>query len=173
MTGVRPIANEIARTRSLRTKLSIEKKRNKRYICSLYISVRWAHHVGRDTQDVFDDFLRPPKLSNDLFVGQGRQGEVTPCMNGNLMLTHVLALKHGPVIEDARSNDEESGFELFLVEEFEQIGRIECWAVIISQTPCHGGGALDNVTRTCAATTSPPASIWIAESDGVIRASTS
>ena len=55
----------------------------------------WGPHcVGRDTQDILDDFLAPAKLGDDLFVGEGGKGRrMTPGMNGDVVLGQILCLK--------------------------------------------------------------------------------
>ena len=68
MIGVRSIALQIARTRSLEPKIKISS--NRENTCdALNVTIRRTHCVRSQTGDILDSFFGPAELSDDLFVG--------------------------------------------------------------------------------------------------------
>jgi hypothetical protein len=67
-----------------------------------------VHRIGRDTQDVVDNFPGPTELRDDLFVGQGSEGS-------RMTLGHALASEEGERGNGARTNDKRYGLERMLI----------------------------------------------------------
>lgn len=83
---------------------------------------------------------------------------MTPCVDRNLMLAHVLALEHYRMLIYAGSDDEESRLEFLFIKVIDQVGCIWRRPIIVSQTPVQSGRTLGNITGTIASTARPPAS---------------
>ena len=136
----------------------------------LDISVWWPHHVGSDTQDVFDDFFGPAQFGYDLLVGQCSERRVTPGVDRNLMATHVLGLESPGERNNSGANHEKCGFDIVLVKIVEKIGGIVSGAIVVSEAPVQGSWAVRNVRGTCTTATGPPAATGIGCSSGVVGA---
>lgn len=135
------------------------------------VTVRWAHHVGGNTEDVLDNFLRPSKFSNDFLVSQSCQGGVTPSMYCDLVLAHILGLKCGREGNYSGADDEEGRLEAVCIQELQQVGCIVGRAVIISQPPFIFSWTFCDVSGPNTSTTSPPAACLIGSRCRVIWAS--
>jgi len=132
------------------------------------ITKRRPHRVGRYAEDVLDNFLGPTKFCNDLFVGQGGEGSsVTPGVDGNVVLGHVLGLEEGGGGNGTRTNDEECRLERMLVKVLQQVGSVERRTVVVGKTPGIFCGTSANVRVANTTTTGPPTtagvcgSLWI------------
>ena len=95
------------------------------------ITVRGAPEVGSNTQHILNDLLAPSELSDDLLVGEGGHGMVTPSMYGNLVLRHVLLLQEGGVRDDTRADHEEGRLEVGGVEEVEKVTGVQCGTIVV------------------------------------------
>ena len=104
-----------------------------------------------------DDFLAPPKLGDDLLVGEGseRRG-MTPGMDRDVVLAQVFCLKDSREGNCTRANNKERRLERILVEEVQQVGGVVRRAVIIRETPCIRCGASRDISVTNTPTTCPP-----------------
>jgi hypothetical protein len=127
-----------------------------------------SHSVWCDTQDILDNFLAPPKLSDNLFVREGCKGRsMAPGVHGDMMLAHVLDLKNGREGNCARTDDKERGLERILVEEVQEVGSVVRGSVIVCETPCVLCRTIRNVSLTNTPTTRPPTtggvrgSLWV------------
>lgn len=114
ITGTRPIAIEIARTRSL----SKESTRDydESFQRSLDVTERRSHHVWCHPNNVFDHFFRPAEFSDDLVITKGSQGEVAPCVDGDLVTGDVFGSQCVGVGDHTGACDEHRGLELLFVE---------------------------------------------------------
>ncbi len=72
MMGIRPIAREMARTRSSNVHHEFYEVQNQKKAPYQYTIWR-AHGRGGDTDDFLNSFAGPAKFSNNLFVSQRRQ----------------------------------------------------------------------------------------------------
>lgn len=127
-----------------------------------------SHCVGRDTQDILDNFLTPPKLGDDLLIGEGGEGRsVTPGVDGDLVLAHILGLKDSWEGNDTRTNHKERGLEGVLVKEVQKVGSVVRRSVVVGKTPCVFCGAIRDVSAANTPTTRPPTtagvrgSLWV------------
>ncbi len=94
MTGCKLIACAMARTRS-----SISPKGG-------------AERVGGDAREVLHDLLRPPKLCDDLFVGERCEWRMAPRVHPELVSKHVFRLKYDGLLKDTTSDGEERRLEV-------------------------------------------------------------
>ena len=99
------------------------------------VSVRRSECVGRHADGVPNDLLRPPKLSDNLLVGQGSEGSVRPGVDGDLVTACVLGLERLRSRQDSRANDEEGRLEVDLVQVVKQDGGVWRRSIIVRQTP--------------------------------------
>ena len=168
ITGWRPMAIEMARTRSLVAVSGVERTEKKP---SLLNVTKWRpHHVWRDPERVLDDLFAPSKLGNDLLVGERRERGMTPCVNGDLVARDIFCLCRGGKRDDARPDDEECRLEALLVKILHQIRRVVRRSVIIRQSPVILKGAFGNIVWSCAASAGPPTTGWISRSGQICRA---
>lgn len=121
------------------------------------VTVRRTHGVGSNANDGADDLLAPAKFGNDLLVGEGGEGVVGPGVNRNLVTLLEFGLEHLRARDDTRTDHEEGGLEVVLVEVFEQGRSVGRGAVIVRETPGVGVGTGGDVSGTGALTARPPA----------------
>jgi hypothetical protein len=126
MTGVKPRAMEMLRTRSLEEKkkisISILSILSPRVKHPLNITKRRPHHVRRNPKNVLNNLPRPPKLRNNLLVRQRRQARMTLRMDRNLMTLQMLALEDARELEAARPEGEEGRVEGLFGEKGKEVG---------------------------------------------------
>lgn len=134
------------------------------------ITVRGAPVGGSNTKNVLDDLLRPTELGDDLFVREGSHGVVTPGVNGNLVLRHVLVLEESGVRDRTRADDEERSLQVDGVEVVKKITGVQSGTVVVGETPGHLVWALFNVVIGLATTAGPPATGGVGSSRSVRRA---
>ena len=124
MMGVRPIAKQIARTRSSITDLvhpeyQVEQNRQ------TDITIRWTHSGGGDTQDHLDRFASPTQLRHNLLIRERCQVLMAPCVHANFMPSHVLFLQNVGALDDTRTDHEEGSMKLFLGQVVQQRPEME------------------------------------------------
>jgi hypothetical protein len=91
-------------------------------------------HVGGNAGDIVNNLLRPSQLSHNLLVRERRQARVRPSVDRELMAHHVLGLNHLGTGDGAGTDDEEGRFEVLLVEEVEEAGRVRRGSVVCECT---------------------------------------
>lgn len=106
---------------------------------------RRSEGEGRDAGDVLDELPRPSELGNNLLVGQGRQGRVTPGVSTNLVSEDVLLPKNVGLAERSGTDNVEGRLEVVVAEVVEQDGRVERRSVVERQSPTVLLRALDDV----------------------------
>ena len=79
-----------------------------------------------------------------------------PCVNGDLVATHVFLLQECGVGDDTRTDRKESSLEVVLVKIVEQVGSVKGGTVVVGQTPRVLVGACRDISITDATTASPP-----------------
>lgn len=133
---------------------------------------RRAEGQGGDAGDVLDKLARPAELSNDLLVGERRQGRVRPGVAAKLVAEDVLLAEDVGLAKCARANDVEGRLEVVVAEVVEQDGGVERRSVVEGETPGVFLRALDDVGLVGALAARPPAVATKAEacvSVGVLR----
>ena len=137
------------------------------------IAVGRAPEGGGDTEHVLDDLLGPSELGDDLLVGERGHRRVAPSVDSNLMPSHVLLLEESRVGDGTRTNDEEGSLKVDGVEVLKQVTGVEGRTIVVSETPSHLIGALDDIVGISTSTTGPPASTAVRNCLRVGRTSTS
>lgn len=177
ITGVRPIAVAMARTRSLYAVVHqyshltiIDQRGGQRKVHHvLDVSVGRAEGVRSNASNIFYDLLRPSKLSDNLLICQCRERGMAPCMHTNLVPGHVFHLQGVRLLKDSRSDCEERRLEVVGVKILQQVWRVEGRAIVVRQTPGKLIRAGRDVSITRATTASPPATRRVRCSRGVCR----
>jgi hypothetical protein len=134
----------------------------------IYVTERWPHCVGGNPSDRLDNFLAPPKLGDDLLVGEGGEGRsVAPSVHRDMMLPHILGLEDGGEGNCSGTNYKECGLERILVEEVQEVGGVVRGTVIVGKTPSVYRGAICDISAADTSTTRPPTtsgirgSLWV------------
>lgn len=73
----------------------------------LDVTERRPHHVRRNSENILDDLLGPPKFGDDLLVRQAGERWVTPGVHSDVMPGHKLRLEGGRERDDTGSDNEE------------------------------------------------------------------
>ena len=118
MTGVRFMAAQMARTRSLSGE-GIHQFRNtsrekRKY--TLNITIRGSHRDWSNTKNIINDLFGPAKFSNYLFICQSGERIMAPSVNADLMAMEVFFLSKSREGNDPRTHNVHSREEVGLAE---------------------------------------------------------
>jgi len=121
MMGTRPMAREMARTRS-----SVDTGMSARNLGCVYhgeqtnVSLGRAHGGGRNSKDILDSLTSEAELSDDLVVGESSKRPVGPGVDADFVAGHVLFDQNSWSLNHARADNEEGSLDSLLIKEFEQ-----------------------------------------------------
>jgi hypothetical protein len=118
MTGVRFMAAQMARTRSLGGEgihqFYNTSREQRRY--TLNITIRGSHRGWSNTKNIVNDLFGPAKFSDYFLICQGRKRIMAPCVNADLMTTKIFFLKKSREGNGSRSHNKHSRKEVGLAE---------------------------------------------------------
>jgi hypothetical protein len=136
MTGYMFIAMEIARTRSLSNRITVNSIPHEDWKYTLNIAIRRPHVKGLNSKNILYNFSGPAKFGNDLFGRLSGKRRMAPGMNSNLVTIEIFLLKNAREGSHSGTHDKESGFELHLVQITEEGLSVISRSIIICETPC-------------------------------------
>jgi hypothetical protein len=118
MTGVRFMAAQMARTRSLGGEgihQFYNTSREKRKY-TLNITIRGSHRDWSNTKNIINDLFGPAKFSDYLLICQSGERIMAPSVNADLMTTKIFFLKKSREGNDSRTHNKHSREEVGLAE---------------------------------------------------------
>ena len=157
MIGIKSIARAIARTRSLH-RIVVSKNLPNESVSLLNVAKRRPEEDGCYTGDVFNDLFGPTELRNDLLSALSGKIRMRPCVDCDLMTRHVLGLESRRIRDGTAADNEKGGVNVFLVQILQKIRGVRGWTIIEGGAPGELVGTGNDVCRSTAVATGPPAS---------------
>jgi len=135
MTGYMFIAMDIARTRSLSNKITVNSIPHEDRKYTLNIAIGRPHVKRPNSKNILYDFSGPAKFGNDLFVRLSSKCRMAPGMNSNLVTSEIFLLQKAREGDHSGTHDKESGLEVHLVQISEEVRSVISRTIIICETP--------------------------------------
>ena len=135
MTGIRFIARDILRTRSLSNRMTVNSAPHEDWKYTLNVAIRRPHVNGLNSKNILYNLSGPAKFSNDLFSRLSSKRRMAPGMNSNLVTGEIFLLKKAREGSHSGTHDKESRFELHLVQISEQGRSVISRTIVVCETP--------------------------------------